>query len=64
MSDSVLNGKVEYTQDESSKIEYIFSGSGLKENIVLSEVSENEQTYSFKIKADRKSTRLNSSHAR
>ena len=52
VSDSVLDGKVEYTQDESSKIEYIFSGSGLKENIVLSEVPENEQTYSFKIKAD------------
>ena len=52
VSDSVLDGKVEYIQDESSKIEYIFSGSGLKENIVLSEVPENEQTYSFKIKAD------------
>jgi len=52
VSDSVLDGKVEYTQDEASKVEYIFSGSGLKENIVLSEVPENEQTYSFKIKAD------------
>ena len=52
VSDSVLDGKVEYTQDETSKVEYIFSGSGLKENIVLSEVPENEQTYSFKIKAD------------
>ena len=52
VSDSVLDGKVEYTQDESSKIEYIFSGSGLKENIVLSEVPEDNQTYSFKIKAD------------
>lgn len=37
VSDSVLDGKVEYTQDEASKVEYIFSGSGLKENIILSE---------------------------
>ena len=52
VSDSVLDGKVEYTQDESSKIEYIFSGSGLKENIILSEAPEENQTYSFRIKAD------------
>ena len=52
VSDSVLDGKVEYTQDEASKVEYIFSGSGLKENIILSEAPINKQTYSFRIKAD------------
>ena len=52
VSDSVLDGKVEYTQDESAKVEYIFSGSGLKENIILSEAPINKQTYSFRIKAD------------
>ena len=52
VSDSVLDGKVEYTQDKSAKAEYIFSGSELKENIVLSEVPEENQTYSFRIKAD------------
>ena len=52
VSDAVLDGKVEYTQDESVKVEYIFSGSGLKENIVLSEVPEKGQTYSFGIKAE------------
>lgn len=52
VSDSVLDGKVEYTQDESAKVEYIFSGSGLKENIILSEAPEENQTYSFRIKAD------------
>lgn len=52
VSDSVLDGKVEYTQDESSKVEYIFSGSGLKENIILSEVPIKNQTYSFRLKAD------------
>ena len=52
VSDSVLDGKVEYTQDEASKVEYICSGSGLKENIILSEAPINKQTYSFRIKAD------------
>ena len=52
VSDSVLDGKVEYTQDEASRVEYIFSGSGLKENIILSEAPINKQTYSFRIKAD------------
>ena len=52
VSDSVLDGKVEYTQDEASKVEYIFSGSGLKENIILSEAPIKNQTYSFIIKAD------------
>ena len=52
VSDSVLDGKVEYTQDKSAKAEYIFSGSELKENIVLSEIPEENQTYSFRIKAD------------
>lgn len=51
-SDSVLDGKVEYTQDESLKVEYIFSGSGLKENIILSEAPIKNQTYTFRIKAD------------
>ncbi len=50
VSDAVLDGKVEYTQDSSAKIEYIFSGSELKENIVLSEIPQKKQTYSFKIK--------------
>lgn len=52
VSDSVLDGKVEYTQDDSAKVEYIFSGSGLKENIILSSAPESEQIYSFRIKAD------------
>lgn len=52
VSDSVLDGKVEYTQDESSKVEYIFSGSGLKENIILSKAPIKNQTYSFRLKAD------------
>lgn len=52
VSDSVLDGKVEYTQDESAKVEYIFSGSVLKENIILSEAPIKNQTYSFIIKAD------------
>lgn len=52
VSDSVLDGKVEYTQDEASKVEYIFSGSGLKENIIISEAPINKQTYSFRIKAE------------
>ena len=52
VSDSVLDGKVEYTQDEASRVEYIFSGSGLKENIILSEAPIKNQTYSFRIKAD------------
>ena len=52
VSDSVLDGKVEYTQDESAKVEYIFSGSGLKENIILSEAPVENQTYSFRIKSD------------
>ncbi|MDE5649266.1 MAG: hypothetical protein K2I33_05125, partial [Oscillospiraceae bacterium] len=52
VSDAVLDGKVEYTQDESSKVEYIFSGSGLKENIILSKAPIKNQTYSFRIKAD------------
>lgn len=52
VSDSVLNGKVEYTQDDSLKVEYIFSGSGLKENIILSEAPVKNQTYTFRIKAD------------
>ena len=52
VSDSVLDAKVEYTQDESEKVEYIFSGSRLKENIVLSKMPEEKQIYSFRIKAD------------
>ena len=52
VSDSVLDGKVEYMQDESLKVEYIFSGSGLKENIILSEAPIKNQTYTFRIKAD------------
>ena len=52
VSDAVLDGKVEYTQDKSAKVEYIFSGSGLKENIILSKAPEENQTYSFRIKAD------------
>ena len=59
VSDSVLDGKVEYTQDEASKVEYIFSGSGLKENIILSEAPINKQTYSFRIKADGLTAKLN-----
>ena len=52
VSDSVLDGKVEYTQNDSAKVEYIFSGSGLKENIVLFEAPEKKQMYSFRIKAN------------
>ena len=52
VSDAVLDGKVEYTQDESVKVEYVFSGSGLKENIILSEAPEKGKTYSFRIKAE------------
>lgn len=52
VSDSVLDGKVEYTQNDSAKVEYIFSGSGLKENIILTEAPEENQIYSFRIKSD------------
>ena len=52
VSDSVLDGKVEYSQEDDTSIEYTFSGSKLKENIVLSETPEKKQEYSFRIKAD------------
>ncbi len=52
VSDSVLDGKVEYSQDDDTNIEYIFSGSKLKENIVLSKIPDKKQKYSFRINAD------------
>lgn len=52
VSDSVLDGKVEYSQDDDTSIEYIFSGSKLKENIILSKIPEKNQKYSFRINAD------------
>ncbi len=52
VSDSVLDGKVEYTHDDADKVEYIFSGSGLKENIILNKAPEKNQMYSFIIKAN------------
>ena len=52
VSDSVLDGKVEYSQNDDTSIEYIFSGSKLKENIILSKIPEKNQKYSFRINAD------------
>ena len=52
VSDSVLDGKVEYSQNDDTSIEYIFSGSKLKENIILSKIPEKNQEYSFRINAD------------
>ena len=52
VSDSVLDGKVEYSQNDDTSIEYIFSGSKLKENIIHSKIPEKNQKYSFRINAD------------
>lgn len=50
VSDSVLDGKVEYTQDNADKVEYIFSGSGLKENIILNESPEKSRHICLELK--------------
>ncbi len=51
VSDSVLDGKLEYEEGSCVSMEYIFSGSGLKENIVLKQAPEEAEKYSFRIKA-------------
>ena len=51
VSDSVLEGKVTYEENDDLSVEYIFSGSSLKENIILSNIPDNIDCYTFKLSA-------------